>query len=262
MIAFKCEGRLRGVRVAALCEQDKTRLAGDWRGIQGNFGPAGEKMDLTGIARYGDLNEMLADESLDVIDITLPPGLHAEIAIQAFRAGKHVFCEKPMALTPRDCDRMAAAAAKADRLLMVGHVLPFYPEYAWAYKTIQSGKYGQLLGGSFRRDSKLAAEHASKVRSAGKLGYYWQLFAGLGWTSIHWLHKIRQPTLVLAGDDDLLIPLVNMRMLAWRIPNAQLHIIDDGHLFLITRAEAVAPIIMKFLEEERLRAVIHPRPAV
>ena len=119
-----------------------------------------------------------------------------------------------------------------------------------------------IYGGSFRRDSKLAAEHASKVRSAGKLGYYWQLFAGLGWTSIHWLHKIRQPTLVLAGDDDPLIPLVNMRMLAWRIPNAQLHIIDDGHLFLITRAEAVAPIIMKFLEEERLRAVIHPRPAV
>jgi poly(3-hydroxyalkanoate) depolymerase len=99
------------------------------------------------------------------------------------------------------------------------------------------------------------------VRSAGKLGYYWQLFAGLGWTSIHWLHKIRQPTLVLAGDDDPLIPLINMRVLAWRIPNAQLHIIDDGHLFLITRAEAVAPIIMKFLEEERQRAVMHPRPA-
>jgi len=99
------------------------------------------------------------------------------------------------------------------------------------------------------------------VRSAGKLGYYWQLFAGLGWTSIHWLHKIHQPTLVLAGDDDPLIPLINMRMLAWRIPNAQLHIIDDGHLFLITRAEAVAPIIMKFLEEERQRAVMHPHPS-
>jgi predicted dehydrogenase len=94
---------------------------------------------------------MLADPSLDVIDITLPPGLHAEIAIQALRAGKHVFCEKPMALTPRDCDRMAAAAAKANRLLLVGHVLPFYPEYAWAYKIVQGGKYGRLLGGSFRR---------------------------------------------------------------------------------------------------------------
>lgn len=79
-------------------------------------------------------------------------------------------------------------------------------------------------------------------------------------TSIHWLHRIRQPTLVLAGDDDPIIPLINMRVLAWRIPNAELHVIDDGHLFLVTRAESVAPIIMKFLAEERRRAVMHPRP--
>ena len=151
MVHYLTYQRLRGARVAALCEQDQKRLAGDWRGIQGNFGPAGKEMDLTGIARYDDLNAMLADESLDAIDITLPPGLHAQIAIKALRAGKHVFCEKPMALRPRDCDRMAAAAAKAGRLLMVGHVLPFYPEYAWAYKTVQSGKYGRMLGGAFRR---------------------------------------------------------------------------------------------------------------
>ena len=118
-----------------------------------------------------------------------------------------------------------------------------------------------IYGGAFRRDAKLATRHASKVRSGSKLGYYWQLFAGLGWTSIHWLHKIQQPTLVLAGDDDPIIPLVNMRLLAWRIPNSQLHIIDDGHLFLVTRAPLVAPLIMDFLNEERKRAVIHPIPA-
>ena len=106
-----------------------------------------------------------------------------------------------------------------------------------------------VYGGGFRRDPHLALKHAATARSAGKLGYYWQLFAALGWTSIHWLHKLRQPTLVLAGDDDPLIPLVNMRLLAWRIPNAQLHIIDDGHLFLITRPHAIAPVIMKFLAE-------------
>ncbi len=117
-----------------------------------------------------------------------------------------------------------------------------------------------IYGGAFRRDPGLAMKHAAKVRSSGKVGYYWQLAAGLGWTSIHWLHKIKQPTLVLAGDDDPIIPLANMRLIAWRIPNAELHVIDDGHLFLVTRAETVAPIIMKFLEEERQRAIIHPRP--
>ncbi len=166
---------------------------------------------------------------------------------------------------PERCKKLILAATAAGAFMVPGK-----PKVLWLMASprryIQPSHVVRIApmiyGGSFRRDSKLAAEHASKVRSAGKLGYYWQLFAGLGWTSIHWLHKIRQPTLVLAGDDDPLIPLVNMRMLAWRIPNAQLHIIDDGHLFLITRAEAVAPIIMKFLEEERLRAVIHPRPAV
>ena len=120
----------------------------------------------------------------------------------------------------------------------------------------------EIYGGAFRRDKHLALSFASKVRSSGKLGYYWQLFAGMGWTSIHWLHKIKQPTLVLAGDDDPLIPLIDMRMLAWRIPNSQLHVLDDGHLFLITRAETVAPIIMKFLQEERQRAIMHPQHSI
>ena len=64
-----------------------------------------------------------------------------------------------------------------------------------------------------------------------------------------------------AGDDDPLIPLVNMRLLAWRIPNSELHVIDDGHLFLVTRAESVAPIILRFLAEEKRRAIIHPHAA-
>jgi len=151
MVHYLTYQKVSGMKVVALCEQDKKRLTGDWRGIQGNFGPPGKKMDLRGIATYSKLEEMLADDSLDLIDITLPPALHADIAIKALRAGKHVFCEKPMALVPGDCRRMANAAKKAQRQLLVGHALPFVPEYAWAYKMIQSGKYGQLLGGSFRR---------------------------------------------------------------------------------------------------------------
>jgi predicted dehydrogenase len=56
-----------------------------------------------------------------------------------------------MALTVTDCRRMIRAADKARRRLFVGHVLPFFPEYAWALKTITSGKYGPLRGGSFKR---------------------------------------------------------------------------------------------------------------
>jgi predicted dehydrogenase len=145
--------KLRGVRVAAVCEQDPRRLAGDLRGIQGNFGPPGEKIDLTDVAAYAELDDLLADKKIDLVDITLPTLLHADMAIRALAAGKHVLCEKPMALRLADCRRMVAAAKKAKRLLMIGHVLPFFPEYHWALKVIRSGKYGRLLGGSFRRIS-------------------------------------------------------------------------------------------------------------
>ncbi|MDZ4656068.1 MAG: Gfo/Idh/MocA family oxidoreductase [Bythopirellula sp.] len=151
MVHYLSYQKLRGVKVAALCESNTRRLKGDWRDIRGNFGPPGQMMDLSGVATYTDIDEMLADESLDMIDVTLPPALHADVAIKALRAGKHVFCEKPMALTVRDCDRMSTAAKQAKKLLFIGHVLPFFPEYAWALKTIQSGKFGTLLGGSFRR---------------------------------------------------------------------------------------------------------------
>ena len=56
-----------------------------------------------------------------------------------------------MALTTADCRRMVEAAEKARRLLCIGHVLQFFPEYACAIKLIRSGKYGQLLGGTFKR---------------------------------------------------------------------------------------------------------------
>lgn len=151
MTHYLSYGKIRGVKVTALCEQDKKRLAGDWRSIQGNFGPPGQKMDLRGIDTYEQIDDLIGDPRIALVDICLPPALHAEVAIRAFKAGKHVFCEKPIALTARDAKRMVAVAAQADRLLMIGHVLPFHPEYAYALEVVRSGKYGRLLGGSFRR---------------------------------------------------------------------------------------------------------------
>jgi len=144
--------KIRGVKVAALCEQDKKRLAGDWRSIKGNFGPRGEIMDLSGVAQYANLDDMLADPNLDVIDCCLPPSWHAGVAVAASKSGKHVFCEKPIALTPADATRMVQAAKRAGKLLLIGHVLPFFPEYQFAYKAITSGKNGRILGGHFKRN--------------------------------------------------------------------------------------------------------------
>jgi predicted dehydrogenase len=151
MMHYLAYQKIRGANVRALCEQDPERLAGDWRSIKGNFGPPGELMDLSGIAKYANLDEMLADPSLEMIDVCLPPALHADVTIAALKAGKHVFCEKPIALKPADGRRMVETAAACRKLLMIGHVLPFFPEFNFAYKTIVSGKYGKLRGGHFKR---------------------------------------------------------------------------------------------------------------
>ena len=151
MIHHLAYQRVRGVQVKAICSRDAKKLSGDWRGIQGNFGPPGTQMDLTGIAGYASFDDLLADPKIDLVDICLPPSLHADAAVAALKAGKHVFCEKPIALTPREADRMVREAKRANRLLLIGHVLPFFAEYAFARDLIARRKYGALLGGSFKR---------------------------------------------------------------------------------------------------------------
>ena len=92
--------------------------------------------------------------------------------------------------------------------------------------------------------------YARLFRAPGLRGYYWQLLAASGWTSIHWLHRIRQPTLILAGDDDPIIPLTNARLMARLVPDATLNVVKDGHLLLLTAAEQVTPVVHRFLTGE------------
>ena len=151
MIHYLAYQKVRGAKVTALCSRDRKKLAGDWRGIQGNFGPPGTIMDLRGLKAYEDWREMLDDPEIDVVDICLPPALHGEVAIAAAKAGKHALVEKPIALEPATARRMLQAAERAGTLLLIAHVLPFVPEYAFARQMVQGGKYGRLVGGHFKR---------------------------------------------------------------------------------------------------------------
>jgi pimeloyl-ACP methyl ester carboxylesterase len=96
----------------------------------------------------------------------------------------------------------------------------------------------------------LAAQAGPRLsRPPDPLGYLFQLYATMGWTSAHWLHTLLQPTLVLAGDNDRAIPLVNARFLARRIPHARLHVVKDGgHLFLLDEPDSVIDVIHAFLD--------------
>jgi len=140
-----------GIEVVAIATRDAKRRSGDWTDIQGNFGPPGEQVDLSGVKTYETLEQMLADPEIDLVDLCLPPSMHADMIAQATAAGKHVFCEKPFALSVADCERAIKSARDNDRMLMIGHSLPFFVEYQYATEAVRSGRYGKLLGGNFDR---------------------------------------------------------------------------------------------------------------
>jgi poly(3-hydroxyalkanoate) depolymerase len=108
---------------------------------------------------------------------------------------------------------------------------------------------GDIYGGAFRRDPALVSRTLRHIRFSGKGGYYLQLAAAFGWTSLPWLFTLRQPTLVMAGADDPLIPTINARILQWLIPDSRLEILDCGHLFLITLPVESARVVEAFLKE-------------
>ena len=113
---------------------------------------------------------------------------------------------------------------------------------------------GRIYGGQARRDPD-ALLHGSPARFVERpsvRGYLGQMYAIAGWTSLPWLHRLRQPTLVMAGDDDPIVPLLNGRILVRRIPDARLHVVDGGgHLFLLERPAEMAALVTGFLAERR-----------
>ncbi|MFM0522928.1 poly(3-hydroxyalkanoate) depolymerase [Caballeronia jiangsuensis] len=107
-----------------------------------------------------------------------------------------------------------------------------------------------IYGGMYRRNPELLKEHTHHIRPPAGRGYVYQLLALCGWSSLPWLGRLRQPTLVMHGDDDPIVPLVNARVLAARIRHSTLHVIEDGHLFLVTQTSRVAHVVRDFLQRE------------
>jgi poly(3-hydroxyalkanoate) depolymerase len=107
---------------------------------------------------------------------------------------------------------------------------------------------GDIYGGDYRGNPDLALQTFKHVKWQSPRGYYLQLAAAVGWTSAHWLHRLRQPTLVMAGSDDPLVPPLNARLMHMLIPRSELRVLDCGHLFLITRAKESAQAINEFLD--------------
>ena len=159
---------------------------------------------------------------------------------------------------PKLCRRLVLAAT-APGFTMV----PASPAVLWKMATprryvdkdYMNRIAADIYGGAFRRDPSLIGRHLDAMHGARHLGYLYQLLAMSGWTSLPWLWSLPQPTLVLMGRDDPLVPPINGQILAGLIPNAELQMIDDGHLFIVTRPVETAAVIEAFLADTGEHAV-------
>jgi poly(3-hydroxyoctanoate) depolymerase len=106
-----------------------------------------------------------------------------------------------------------------------------------------------LYGGRARTDASVHASMSARfLRPPSVYGYVTQLYAIAGWTSVHWLRRLKMPTLVLNGDDDPIVRVLNARILATLIPDAKLVVIKGGgHLFLLDQTEEAAELVDDFL---------------
>jgi len=148
---LKAYKNIPGAELFAVASDDPIKLTGDLSEIQGNLGGPGETFDFSNIRKYKDYHDVCADPDVEAVDLCLPTDLHADAAITALNAGKHVLVEKPMAISGEDCDRMLAAAEKSGKVLMVAQVLRFFPSYVALADLLKSGSLGPVRSALFRR---------------------------------------------------------------------------------------------------------------
>ena len=149
---LKAYRQVPGAEIAAICDAFRLPPNGDFGAIAGNLGDGQAlKLDMSVVKGFSDYREMLADPSIDLVDICVHTQLHPEIAIAALAAGKSVVCEKPMARTSAEARAMVQAAAGSRGFLLPAMCIRFWPEWAWLKQAIAAGTYGRVLAARFRR---------------------------------------------------------------------------------------------------------------
>ncbi len=152
---------------------------------------------------------------------------------------------------PHQCRKLILAATMFGAGMVPGH-------YSAISKMLNPARYedpeymvkhaGTLYGGALRKNPELITQYDVGAKVPSIRGYFYQLLAILGWSSLPWLSQIKQHTLIMAGMDDPIIQPLNAHVMAKMIPNSELQLIDDGHMFLLTDVQRHAQTIHAFLE--------------
>lgn len=190
---------------------------------------------LPTIARLGaDLMHALGHDEVDVAGVSWGGALAQQFARQY----------------PALCRKLVLMATSPGSIMVPGRLsvlLKLASPRRYVDRSYMGAIAAEIYGGAFRDDPALVASHANAITDVNSLGYFYQLLAVVGWSSLPWLHSLKQPTLVLSGNDDPIVRPINCRILSALIPNARFETLDDGHLFMVSQPDAVAEMVESFL---------------
>jgi poly(3-hydroxyalkanoate) depolymerase len=213
----------------------------DMPGIGGSPAPVVPYHLATLPSLLAGLLDQLGYEQADVLGISWGGGLAQQFALSR----------------PDRVRRLVLVATAPGALMVPGHprvLLRMLTPRRHRNPAYAARIAGELYGGSARENPLVARDllHATTRLGASvpARGYFYQLISTVGWTSLPLLPRLKPPTLILAGDDDPIIPLVNARIMRRLIPRSQLHVYHGGHLELAADSGRLAAAVQAFLDAD------------
>ena len=170
---IKAYQQLKLAKIVAVCDSVRVPVNGVLAGVTGNVSGSGD-LDLgRQVKVYRVLDELLADREVDLVDLCVPTPLHAEQSIAALKAGKHVLCEKPLALSSAPARKIVQAAESASGFFMPAMRMRFWPGWSCLKQVVEEEPYGKVQAARFRRMSATPgwskATYASGKQTGGAL---------------------------------------------------------------------------------------------
>lgn len=165
---IKTYQKLKAAKIVAVCDSVRLPVNGVLPGVTGNITGSGA-IDLgREVKVYRVLDEVLADPQVELVDLCVPTLLHPEQSIAALKAGKHVLCEKPLALSSAQARKIVQAAQAASGFFMPAMCMRFWPGWSFLKQVVKERPYGKVQVASFRRMSPMPG-WSKATYSSGKL---------------------------------------------------------------------------------------------
>jgi predicted dehydrogenase len=165
---IKTYQQIKAAKIVAVCDAVRLPVNGILPGVAGNITGSGALVLGRDVKVYRELAEVLADPEVELVDLCVPTVVHPEQAIAALKAGKHVLCEKPLALNSAQARKIVQAAQSAKGFFMPAMCMRFWPGWSCLKEVVARKPYGKIQAARFRRMSPMPG-WSKATYSSGKL---------------------------------------------------------------------------------------------